>query len=168
MLVRIHRVPAGDLPPLEDEPPATLLDLAWLGDEGLAGEALACAGGPTAYQACLCHGDYQHFNILWTNDTISGVVDWPSMGRGVRGRDVGHCRLNLAVLHSVAAAEQFLHRYEAETGSQVDPAADLGELLVFGPDWLEFIPKQVIGRAPLDIPGMTARVRNLVSAVLSR
>ncbi len=169
MLVRIHRVPAAGFPPRADRGSAADLDLSWLGDDGLAEEArAACLSAPAEDRACLCHGDYQHFNILWSDDGISGVVDWPNIGRGTRGRDVGHCRANLAVLHSVAAAERFRTLYESEIGSEVDPAVDLRELLVFGPPWCEFIPRQVAGRAPLDVEGMAGRVRDLVVTVLSR
>ncbi|MEJ7630132.1 MAG: phosphotransferase [Nocardioidaceae bacterium] len=169
MLVRIHRLPPVDLPPCEEGTSAERLELSWLRDPGLAAEARALAAERLDdRQSCLCHGDYQHFNVLWTASRISGVVDWPAAGRGVRGRDVGHCRLNLAVLYSVAAAERFLSLYEREVGGSVDPVADVRELLEFGDGWLGFIPRQVAGRTALDVPGMTSRVRDLVALVLSR
>jgi len=48
-----------------------------------------------------------------------------------RGADVGHCRLNLAVLFSVAAADDYLAAYERAADVSVDPAADLRAVLNF-------------------------------------
>lgn len=73
----------------------------------------------------LAHGDYQHFNVLWQGERVSGVVDWPTVGRADRGRDTGHCRLNLAVLFEADLAMDFLDAYEERAGVAVDPAADL-------------------------------------------
>ncbi|WP_157975643.1 phosphotransferase family protein [Brachybacterium sp. YJGR34] len=169
MLARIHAVPSPSLDPLPlwgpDETP-------WLdrgGDPGLARAAHDLAARPTdPDRRVLGHGDYQHFNVLWQGGRISAVVDWPNVGLADRGVDVGHCRLNLAVLHSAEAAMWFLEDYEESAGTAVDPACDIQRLLCFGEDWPEFIPLQVAGRAPVDGPGMAGRVRETIERTLAR
>src|SRR5262249_45569815 len=47
---------------------------------------------------CFIHRDFQHFNFLWTRGQLTGVVDWGFASAGPPSIDVGHCRLNLAVL----------------------------------------------------------------------
>jgi len=144
-------------------------DHSWLGDPGLASAAVQAARGhPAPQQRSLVHGDYQHFNILWADEQLSAVVDWPSVGSGQRGLDVGHCRLNLAVLYSAELAEAFLRYYETAAGVTVDPRVDLRSLMCFAPGWSRFIPIQVAGRAPVDGAGMAARVTQTVRAVLRR
>lgn len=147
-------------------------DRSWLDDAGLAVEAVAAAtsatGAGSPGQRTLVHGDYQYFNVLWRQERLSGVVDWPGVGSGQRGLDVGHCRVNLAVLYSAELAEQFRQRYEAAAGVRVDPRVDLASLLSFGPGWGTFIPRQVDGRMPVDGAGMSARMTTLVRSALRR
>ncbi|MET0920020.1 MAG: phosphotransferase, partial [Acidimicrobiia bacterium] len=112
------------------------------------------------------HGDYQHFNLLWSREQLTGVVDWTFPSRGPAGLDVGHCMLNLAVLFSADAAAQFRARYEAVTASTVDPYWIATALSGYSSDWLRFIPVQVHGRAPVDTAGMTARVETALDAAM--
>ena len=168
MLARIHAAP---LPALEPVASGNLPRLSWLeaGEPGLARAAARLAARPAdPARKVLVHGDYQHFNVLWSGQRVSAVVDWPNAGVGDRGIDVGHCRLNLAVLHGADAAMWFLEDYEAAAGVRVDPAADVRHLMGFGPDWPEFIPVQVAGRAPVDGPGMAGRVRETLERTLRR
>lgn len=143
--------------------------LDWLADRGLREAAREAASGPLAEERVLVHGDYQHFNVLWSDGRLSGVVDWPSAGTGNRGRDVGHCRLNLAVLFDAKTADDYLLRYERGAGVRVDRRADLRALLCFDLDWQRFIPRQVAGRADVDLAGMphrvTAAVRSAVDGI---
>jgi aminoglycoside phosphotransferase (APT) family kinase protein len=78
--------------------------------------------------SCFIHRDFQHFNFLWTRRRLTGVVDWGAASIGPPGVDLGHCRLNLAVLFSADWAEQLRLAYEAETGRSVDPWWDLHAL----------------------------------------
>jgi hypothetical protein len=132
--------------------------LDWLEDRGLRDAAREAASGPLVDEKVLVHGDYQHFNVLWSQGRLTGVVDWPSAATGNRGSDVGHCRLNLAVLFGPSAAADYLAAYEGAAGVAVDRRADLRALLCFDPGWQRFIPRQVAGRAPLDVAGMPGRV----------
>jgi len=117
---------------------------------------------------CFIHRDFQHFNFLWTRGRLTGIVDWGAASMGPPGIDVGHCRLNLAVLFSADRAERFRLAYEAETGRSVDPWWDLYALASYGDDWRHFIPIQVDGRAPVDPGGMTARIEEVMAATLQR
>ena len=129
--------------------------------------AVLRAGEPTVEHHFI-HRDYQHYNLLWKRGRISAVVDWGGASRGPTAVDVGHCRLNLAVLFGPAVADDFLARYQAETATAVDPWWDLSELLQYDDDWMRFIPVQVAGRAPLDVAGMTKRVEDTVASAVSR
>jgi aminoglycoside phosphotransferase (APT) family kinase protein len=132
--------------------------LDWLADRGLREAAREAASGPLVREKVLVHGDYQHFNVLWCAGRLTGVVDWPNAAASNRGSDVGHCRLNLAVLFDSKTAGDYLVMYERAAGVRVDRRADLRALLCFDLEWQRFIPRQVAGRAPLDVAGMPGRV----------
>ncbi len=114
------------------------------------------------------HGDYQHFNVLWSRGRLTAIVDWGSSGEAPPDVDVGHCRLNLAVLYSPEIAERFRHIYEAEAGRRVEPWWDVHQLLAYSDGWQDFIPVQAAGRAPVDVQGMTGRVEELLAVALAR
>jgi aminoglycoside phosphotransferase (APT) family kinase protein len=169
MLARIHELePAGDgfeswldastlTPPVD----AARADL-WR-------EAFALVAEPRqATRTCFVHRDYQHFNLLWSRERLTGVVDWGGAGPGPPDVDVGHCRLNLTLLFSADLAERFRELYEAESGRAVDPYWDVHALLSYGPDWKDFLPLQIDGRAPLEVEGMTRRMEDVLSLALRR
>ncbi|CAM3587221.1 phosphotransferase family protein [Occultella aeris] len=140
---------------------------AWLADLPHGDEALSLARAATVpVREVFGHGDYQHFNLLWNRGRLTGVVDWTMSGVADAGRDVGHCALNLAVLYGPDRAGRFVAHYEAITGTRVDPAWLMSELLDFSPAWPEFIPRQVGGRVPVDRAGMRGRVEELIVEVL--
>jgi aminoglycoside phosphotransferase (APT) family kinase protein len=114
------------------------------------------------------HRDFQHFNMLWARERLTSVIDWTWTSRGPREIDVGHCRLNLAVLFSAATAERFRLRYEALSGHDLHPWWDLYCLAAYSDHWQEFIPIQVAGRRPVDVAGMPARVEDVMRATLAR
>ena len=140
--------------------------LDWLADRGLRAAAREAASGPLGDEEVLVHGDYQHFNVLWRDDKLTGIVDWPGGATGNRGSDVGHCRLNLAVLFDATTAGDYLVMYERAAGVRVDRRADLRALLCFDLEWQRFIPHQVAGRAPLDLAGMPGRVAAAIRGAL--
>jgi aminoglycoside phosphotransferase (APT) family kinase protein len=121
-----------------------------------------------AYTPVFLHGDFQHFNVLWSAGQLAGVVDWTFAGIGPRELDTGRCRLNLAVLFSVDRAERFRHEYEDVSGHALDPLWDLYALSCYGTDWPSFIPIQVGDRGQVDVAGMHARVDGLLLSVLDR
>ena len=124
---------------------------------------------PPASPETLTHNDYQHFNLLWRRGRLTGVVDWASACTAPPERDLGHCRLNLAVLYSAEWAERFRAMYIALTGRALDPYWDLYEIAsAAAEDWAEFIPRQVMGRAPFDRAGMHARIDELLLTAVNR
>ena len=126
------------------------------------------AGQPRTTRTCFIHRDYQHFNLLWSRQRLTGVVDWSGASVGPPDVDVGHCRLNLTLLFSADVAERFRELYEAESGRAVDPYWDLHALLSYGPDWKDFLPLQIDGRAPLEVKGMTRRMEDVLTVALRR
>ena len=123
---------------------------------------------PPSRDGVFVHGDYQHFNVLWSRGRLSALVDWSSSDIAPPDIDVGHCRVNLAVLYSAEVAERFRHAYESEAGRRVDPWWDVHQLLSYDDSWRDFIPVQVAGRAPVDVRGMTGRVEELLGMALAR
>ena len=169
MLARIHQVEApgsgfeswldlGTLTPPPDAPRPEV----WR-------EAFALMGQKhNVTPSCFIHRDYQHFNLLWSRDRLTGVVDWGGARLGPPDVDVGHCRLNLALLFSVEAAERFRELYEEASGRTVDPYWDVHALLSYGPDWKHFLPLQIDGRATLEVDGMTSRIEEVIAQALRR
>jgi aminoglycoside phosphotransferase (APT) family kinase protein len=128
-------------------------------------------GTPRPYPECFVHRDYHPSNVLWQNGVVSGVVDWVNGCRGPAGIDVAWCRHNLANLHGVAVADDFLTAYIAEAGSEFkyDPYWDLMSVveLLPGP------PSMYEGWRASGVPGisnalMRERVDNYVKSVVAR
>lgn len=141
----------------------------WIQDAGVweGARAVLLEPPPDAPRRFI-HTDFQHFNLLWQREKLTGIVDWNRPGLGSPDLDVGHCRLNLAVLHSVDWAERFRLAYESIAGRRVDPWFDLYRITQFSSDWQQFIPIQIGGRAKVDIAGMPKRVEDLLITVLKR
>lgn len=99
------------------------------------------------FHSCLIHRDYHPANVLWQDGAVSGVVDWANACRGPAAVDLGHCRINLALLHDVETADAFLQAYESLSEGKFiyDAYWDLvsvfdfllGPLQVY-PGWLAF------------------------------
>ena len=83
-------------------------------------------------------------------------------------RDVGHCRLNFAILWGADAAEDFRLRYESVAGRATDPYWDLQAALGFLPGWGNIIQTQAGRRLRVDTPGINGRVEDLVATILKR
>jgi hypothetical protein len=114
------------------------------------------------------HRYFQHFNLLWRRGRLTGVVDWATSCTGPADFDVGHCRLNLAVLFGADRAERLRLAYEAEAGRAVDPWWDLYAITAYSDAWRRVIMLQVAGRTPVDTAGMTSRVEDLLETTLGR
>ena len=84
-------------------------------------------GPPPSYPEVFVHRDYHPSNVLWQDDRVSGVVDWVNGCRGPAGIDVAWCRHNVANLHGVKVADDFLETYLSAAGSEFayDPYWDL-------------------------------------------
>lgn len=135
-LAAVHRIPWDDHPwgyaPYCDA--ATLDTTAWstAPDDWRAAASFVAGHRPAAPRRFI-HRDYHPANVLWKDGSVSGVVDWVNGCVGPAGIDVGHCRVNLALLHDVETADDFLSRYRREAGAdfEYDPYWDLVSLIDF-------------------------------------
>jgi aminoglycoside phosphotransferase (APT) family kinase protein len=128
-------------------------------------------GKPPIYRECFVHRDYHPSNVLWDGGHVSGIVDWVNGCRGPAGIDVAWCRHNLANLHGVSVADDFLDAYIDVAGSQFeyDPFWDLMSVveLLPGP------PSMYEGWRASGIPDisnelMLERVDQYVASVVAR
>jgi aminoglycoside phosphotransferase (APT) family kinase protein len=118
---------------------------------------LALHTAPNFYPVYI-HRDYHPTNVLWHKGALSGVVDWITACRGPAGVDVAHCRINLAKMFGIAAADQFLETYsEVSEGFEYNPYWDVDSLLdtciprpKFYPPWRDFgldiIPPEMLNQ----------------------
>ena len=120
------------------------------------------------YPPTFIHSDFQHFNVLWSRGRLTGVIDWTDPRNGPPDIDVGHCRLNLAILFSPETAERFRDVYESIAGRMVDPRWDVISLLRYLPGWGSFIQFQAGRRALVDVAGMHGRVDELLRRAMRR
>lgn len=128
-------------------------------------------GAAPSFRSCFVHRDYHPSNVLWSNGGVSGVVDWVNGCRGPAGIDVAWCRHNLASLHEVSAADDFLAAYIAAAGSdfQYDPYWDLMsvvELLPGPPSMYE--GWRAAGMSNISNTIMRERVDLYVASVIAR
>lgn len=101
---------------------------------------------PPTFVECFIHRDYHPANVLWEDGEVTGIVDWGSACRGPAGIDVGHCRVNLALLHNVEIADLFLESYIRQRREfNYEPYFDIASAVDFldGPPtvykgWLDF------------------------------
>lgn len=134
-------------------------------------KAIEVVQGPAPdYSECFVHRDYHPSNVLWENGHVSGIVDWVNGCRGPAGIDVAWCRHNLANLHDVSVADEFLRYYEAAAGSEFtyNPYWDLMSVveLLPGPPamyrgWEDLM-------SPISSTVMRERIDNYVMSVVDR
>jgi aminoglycoside phosphotransferase (APT) family kinase protein len=101
---------------------------AWSQEPRAWQKAIELANGSSpSYPECFVHRDYHPSNVLWEGDRVSGIVDWVNGCRGPAGIDVAWCRHNLASLHGVTIADDFLNAYVECAGNnfEYDPYWDL-------------------------------------------
>jgi len=135
-------------------------------------KAIEIVEGPLrTYSESFVHRDYHPGNVLWQNGVVSGVVDWVNGCRGPAAIDVAWCRHNLANLHGVSVADDFLAAYIAEAGSEFeyDPYWDLMSVveLLPGP------PSMYEGWRASGVPNITnalmrERVDDYIISVVAR
>jgi phosphotransferase family enzyme len=77
----------------------------------------------TSAPEVLTHCDYWSGNVVWRDETLTGIVDWSGGARGPRGFDVGWCRLDLVLLLEERIADVFLAAYERAIGHTLDDMA---------------------------------------------
>ncbi|SEQ72727.1 Phosphotransferase enzyme family protein [Virgibacillus subterraneus] len=119
-LVKIHEVEARGFPyqHYSYNDISTFEMPSWSKEPKTWGSAINILTGPRPKTTdCFIHRDYHPANVLWDEGLVSGVVDWVNGCRGPRGVDVGHCRVNLAMLYGVETADGFLKAYQQQAGS---------------------------------------------------
>lgn len=155
-LIQIHSLEAIDFPWSY----FTYKDLesleipAWSQYPDLWSTAFKLVKGPRPKgKDCFIHRDFHPSNVLWSEGAVSGVVDWVNACHGPAGIDIGHCRVNLALLHGVSAADAFLKAYErnADPSFPYDLYWDLLSIIdiLFGP------PEVYPGWTALGVTGLT-------------
>lgn len=158
-LVQIHTVEADGFPWTY----FTYNDIAsvevpsWSNVPGLWKKAIEILKGPRPkVKVCLIHRDYHPTNVLWSGNTVSGVVDWVNACIGPAGIDVGHCRVNLAMLSGVPTADLFLSAYQNHAGEafSYDPYWDLLSLI----DIIDGAPEVYPGWTAFGITGLTDKL----------
>ena len=170
MAVRIHHVQVAAAPPFRSRvdapapvvPASATRPAVWEAAFGVLRQQ------PPETATCFIHRDFQHFNLLWRRGRLTGVVDWATSCAGPADFDIGHCRLNLALLFGADRAERLRLAYEAEAGQAADPWWDLYAVTAYSDDWRRVIAVQVAGRVPVDTAGMTSRVEDLLETTLRR
>ena len=126
---------------------------------------------PPSYRECFIHRDYHPSNVLWQNGRVTAVVDWVNGCRGPAGIDVAWCRHNLANLHGVAIADDFLAAYTMAAGCEFEyqPYWDLMtvvELLPGPPTMYE--GWRAAGVPPISNATMRERVDSYVTSLIAR
>jgi aminoglycoside phosphotransferase (APT) family kinase protein len=150
----------------------TLAVPAWSQQPQAWKKAIEMVNGPApSYRECFVHRDYHPSNVLWESDLVSGVVDWVNGCRGPAGIDVAWCRHNLANLHSVQVADEFLERYIEVAGPEFryDPYWDLMSVVEMLPGPLSMYEGwRVAGYPPITSTVMRERVDAYVASVVAR
>ncbi len=90
------------------------------------------AGDPP-YEPCFLHRDFGLHNLLWTDERVTGVVDWVETSTGPAWLDVAHCATNLAWRHGPDAGAGFQAAYVAETGRTPQRYWDVLDIVGFLP-----------------------------------
>jgi aminoglycoside phosphotransferase (APT) family kinase protein len=98
-----------------------LLPPAWSAHPKLWEHAISIVEKPPVVERqCFIHRDYHPNNVLWQDGTVTGIVDWVNSCEGVPAFDIAWCRLNLAQLCGVKAADNFLAAYTSVVGSSYE------------------------------------------------
>ena len=161
-LAKIHQVEAGDFP-WKYERYTNLKDVQfpeWTKSPDIwqvAFERLHRV--QPEFHETFIHRDFHPANVLWKNKKVSGIIDWPNACCGPAGIDVGHCRVNLALLHSTEVADLFLKAYEEHGGISYtyDPYWDI--VSVF--DFLDGAPVVYPGWEAFGLTGLTDEMMKL-------
>lgn len=119
-LARIHAVPLARFGRLRSGMAAAS---SATGPAPAAAVLAACGYRLRAQENVLTHYDYWSGNVLWNEQTLTGIVDWSGASRAPRGFDVSWCRLDLVLLHGEAAAETFLAAYQRAARTTVPEIA---------------------------------------------
>ncbi len=88
---------------------------------------------PPSFEPLFIHRDFALRNVLWSNGSISGVVDWVEASIGPAWLDVAHCCTNIAMVHGNKVADLFATAYIERTGREAQPYFDVMDVVGFLP-----------------------------------
>jgi aminoglycoside phosphotransferase (APT) family kinase protein len=134
-----------------------------------AADRLGRAPAPAA-DPVLVHGDMWHGNLLWTDDRVSGIVDWDMAGAGPGGVDLGAMRLDATLMYGPGAAAAVLNGWLAGRPARTGPVAhwDAVAALNTPTDMAVFLPAiHDQGREDLDADLVNARRDGFLRAALA-
>lgn len=117
------------------------------------------------------HRDFHPGNLLFSDGRLQGIVDWANACGGPPQVDVGQCRLDLAQLYGLEAADEFLQLYcrDAPADFVYDPRWDMHCLfdILFGPPQVDEGWKQ-LGVTHLTDQMVADRLEALLEQALRR
>lgn len=127
----------------------------------------AAAEPPSASQQIrFIHRDFHPVNVLYESAEKYNVVDWINACIGPIEVDVAHCRLNLALLESIEAVDQFLAEYIACSGFSYDRKWDLTAVFDFEPDTVDvYAGWKAYGKTNISQGNVRERMENIVLKV---
>jgi aminoglycoside phosphotransferase (APT) family kinase protein len=98
------------------------------------------------------HGDLWQGNALWTNNTLTGLIDWDCAGTGSPGIDLGSLRCDAAICFSLEAAADIQEGWKEATGSAASDVAywDVVASLSTPPD-MGWFPSAIAGQGRADL-----------------
>jgi aminoglycoside phosphotransferase (APT) family kinase protein len=140
LVVRIHAAPlSGELGAWAPYAPSARTPPSWSRHPEAWLTAYELWDGPTpASRRVFLHRDFHPGNLLWSDERITGVVDWVSSCAGPPEEDIGHCRANLAIRHGQEWADEFLAHWQELTGTpDYDPYWDLTNVVSFDLEMIE-------------------------------
>lgn len=140
----------------------------WAKDPGMWMQAIERVRAHTPeVRTSFIHRDYHPTNVLWSEGSVSGVVDWVNACLGPWEVDVAHCRLNLAAMYGTETADDFVVRYETLMGGSFDPTWDLAAVTEWLPEGEVYGPWRELGLADLDTHKVRDRLEQFAAHALT-
>jgi aminoglycoside phosphotransferase (APT) family kinase protein len=98
------------------------------------------------------HGDLWQGNALWTNNTLTGLIDWDCAGTGSPGIDLGSLRCDAAICFGPEATTDIHQGWEEATGRAASdvPYWDVVGALSTPPD-MGWFPSAIAGQGRSDL-----------------
>ncbi len=138
-LAAVHAVDPEGVPPFRRyRDPARLTVPEWAGERGVWEIAIAVARRAAPdLPVRLIHRDPHPANTLWHERRLTGIVDWTTGSAGPAAVDIAHLRVNLALLHGIAASGAVLPHPDR------DPYWDVAIAVDFAPSLTDPTPLEV-------------------------
>jgi aminoglycoside phosphotransferase (APT) family kinase protein len=101
--------------PIKSWRPPTLRNPSPLADRSVAAIQRHLPG--VSWQPVLMHGDFHPGNTLWECGRLTGIADWCESRLGPASCELAYCRVDVALLLGIAAADWLTHHYTAIAGA---------------------------------------------------